>query len=84
MHNNSLEAFKTVPLNKRESEVMAIFTECDHRALLTRQRLAELLGWQLCSLTGRVTALISKGVLMECGHSTVNGRRRALLCEKPS
>ena len=78
MHSNSIIAYKdimeTIPPSRQQ--VMRVIRK---RKKITRQDIAEALGWQINSVTGRVTELLNLGLIYESGTKTVNKRPRALL-----
>ena len=78
MHKNSILAYKdileTIPPSK--AQVMRVIRK---RKKITRQDIAEALGWQINSVTGRVKELLDLGYIYESGTKIVNKRPRALL-----
>lgn len=73
----SIAAYRsfTVPdLQKKEREVMAEFAACPGLTV-TREQLAERLGWKEAAVCGRANSLVAKKVLEEIdGGVTRSGR----------
>lgn len=78
MHKHSILAYKdileTIPPSR--AQVMRVIRK---RKKVTRQEIAEELGWQINSVTGRVKELLDMGYIYQSGAKTVNNRPRALL-----
>lgn len=81
----SLQAFDSLSalmLQKKEAELLTVF---QRETNLTREQLAERLGWKEASVCGRVNSLVTKGVLVECdGGRTTAGRAAKVLRLAPS
>jgi DNA-binding MarR family transcriptional regulator len=63
MQDTSLEAYRTVNLSKRESEVLDIFYENPGVKDWSNAEIAMKLKWAINRVTGRVHDLREKGVL---------------------
>ena len=69
VHQNSIEAYKSLPLTRRQQEVVDAISLSAFRAR-TDAEIAEHLGYTVNRVTGRLTELIEKGVVEECGSVT--------------
>lgn len=82
MAGTSLDAyrsFSTVDLQKKEVEVLAEFIETPGLTI-TREQLAQRLGWKEAAVCGRANSLVAKKVLEEIdGGITRSGRSAKLL-----
>lgn len=82
MAETSLDAYRslsTVDLQKKEVEVLAEFIETPGLTI-TREQLAQRLGWKEAAVCGRANSLVSKKVLEEVeGGRTASGRSAKLL-----
>lgn len=82
MATTSLDAyrsFSTPTLQKKEQEVLAVFLGAPSLSI-TREQLAERLGWKEAAVCGRANSLVCKGVLEEVdGGKTRSGRGAKLL-----
>ena len=78
MHKNSMLAYKDIleTIAPSRAQVMSVIRK---RKKITRQDIAEDLGWQINSVTGRVKELLDMGYIYESGSKIVNNRPRALL-----
>jgi predicted HTH transcriptional regulator len=78
MHQNSVDAYKSIreSLSEKQTKVLAIV---ERNPFITRQSVAERLGWQINQVTGRVKELLLVGAIEESGKIIVNGRSRAIL-----
>lgn len=78
----SLSAYhshSTSELQRKEREVMALFYESPGLTI-TREKLAERLGWKEAAVCGRANSLVSKKALEEIdGGKTASGRSAKLL-----
>lgn len=71
--------FSTIDLQRKEREVMAEFAACPGLTV-TREHLAERLGWKEAAVCGRANSLVAKKVLEEVeGGKTRSGRPAKLL-----
>lgn len=82
MSETSLEAYRTLSianLENKEREVMAeFFTNLG--LVVTRETLAQRLGWKESAVCGRANSLVAKKVLEEIeGGRTSSGRKAKLL-----
>lgn len=82
MAETSLEAYRTLSianLQTKEREVMAVFFT-NLGLVITRETLAQRLGWKESAVCGRANSLVAKGVLEEIeGGKTLSGRAAKLL-----
>lgn len=82
MASTSLDAyhsFSTPDLQRKEKEVLGVFLLYPGLSI-TRERLAEHLGWKEAYVCGRANSLVSKNVLEEIdGGKTRSGRAAKLL-----
>lgn len=66
-------------LQPKEMEVMALMRSLGTKPL-TREQIAQRLGWKEASVCGRCNSLVAKGALIELdGGRTVSGRPAKLL-----
>lgn len=71
---DAYSSFSTTDLQRREREVMAEFASCPGLTV-TREQLAERLGWKEAAVCGRANSLVAKKVLEEIdGGVTRSGR----------
>lgn len=81
MSGTSIEAFHSfdvAQLQNKEREVMKLFAR--EKCALTRELIAEALGWKESAVCGRVNALIDKKWLQEIdGGRTKSGRAAKLV-----
>jgi len=81
MAGTSIEAFRTLDaakLQNKEREIMALFLK--QKCALTREVIAETLGWKESAVCGRVNALVDKKWLQEIdGGRTKSGRPAKLV-----
>lgn len=71
---DAYSSFSTTDLQRREREVMAEFATCPGLTV-TREQLAERLGWKEAAVCGRANSLVAKKVLEEIdGGRTKSGR----------
>lgn len=86
MAGTSIEAFESMDADKlqnKEREIMALFME--KRCALTREVIAETLGWKESAVCGRVNALVDKKWLQEIdGGRTKSGRSAKLVRLPPA
>lgn len=76
---DAYRSFSTTDLQRKEREVMAEFAACPGLTV-TREQLAERLGWKEAAVCGRVNSLVAKGALEEVdGGKTRSGRSAKLL-----
>jgi predicted ArsR family transcriptional regulator len=76
---DAYSSFSTTDLQRKEREVMAEFAAC-HGLTVTREQLAERLGWKEAAVCGRANSLVAKKVLEEIdGGKTRSGRPAKLL-----
>lgn len=76
---NAYRSFSTVDLQRKEVELLAEFIETPGLTI-TREKLAERLGWKEAAVCGRANSLVSKKVLEEIdGGRTSSGRSAKLL-----
>lgn len=61
---DAYSSFSTTDLQRKEREVMAEFAACPGLTV-TREQLAERLGWKEAAVCGRANSLVTKGVLEE-------------------
>ena len=82
MAETSLDAFHSfapIELQRKEKELLGVFI-LNPSAVLTRERLAAVLGWKEASVCGRASSLVAKNVLEEIdGGKTSSGRSAKLL-----
>ena len=78
MHPHSLDAYRQIAQELPRKRASVYFTIVQNPGI-TRQALSIAMHWPINSITGRVTELINADLVMERGHSTVNGKRRAKL-----
>ena len=72
-------SFSTVDLQKKEVEVLVEFIETPGLTI-TREQLAQRLGWKEAAVCGRANSLVAKKVLEEVeGGKTASGRSAKLL-----
>jgi len=67
----SLDAFLSVKINKRESEVLEVIK--NHPGLCNKE-IAKVLGWEINRVTGRVKGLRDKGKVRQLGEKEYDGR----------
>ncbi len=73
MHTNSLSAFASLPLAKREHEVIAAIEALGRPA--TDRQIARKMGSEDPNRSRpRITHLLQLGILREAGHEKENGR----------
>jgi len=82
MAQTSLDTYRSLPvsgyLQPKEAELMALFTNCSIE--LTREQLAQRLGWKEASVCGRVNSLVASHRLEEIdGGVTRSGRPAKLV-----
>lgn len=71
---DAYSSFSTTDLQRKEREVMAEFAACPGLTV-TREQLAERLGWKEAAVCGRANSLVAKKVLEEVdGGITRSGR----------
>lgn len=71
---DAYHSFTTADLQRKEIEVMNEFAACPGLTV-TREQLAERLGWKEAAVCGRANSLVAKGVLEEIdGGRTRSGR----------
>lgn len=82
MAETSLDAyrsFSTVDLQRKEIDVLSEFIGTPGLTV-TREQIAERLGWKEAAVCGRANSLVAKGVLEEIdGGKTRSGRGAKLL-----
>jgi|TARA_Y100000296_G_scaffold38168_1_gene44190 DNA-binding MarR family transcriptional regulator len=81
MHQHSIETYKDIidTLPRSRANVLSVIRQFSG---VTRQGIAKTLDWEINRVTGRVKELIDAGVIVEEGHISLNGHKRALLTEK--
>ncbi len=69
MRETSLKAYNMIQakLNRRESQVLAIFNVDPNRSW-TNYELSKALGWAINRVTGRTNSLVNKGILVYAEH----------------
>ena len=72
MHDNSLAAYATINLSKREAEVIAALDALGKPS--TDRQIARQMGSEDPSSRPRITSLISRGILRQVGDEKENGR----------
>ncbi len=82
MAQTSLDTYRSLPvasyLQPNEAKVMALFTNADVQ--LTREQLAQRLGWKESAVCGRCFSLVEKHYLEEIdGGVTSSGRPAKLV-----
>lgn len=77
LHINSKVAYATIQKEKTRAKDKVLETIKGQRA--TRQEIAEILGWPINRVTGRVSELLQDGVIEECATVYVDKRPRAVL-----
>lgn len=86
MAGTSIEAFRSfdpAQLQNKELEVMKLFAR--EQCALTREVIAETLGWKESAVCGRVNALVDKKLLQEIdGGRTKSGRTAKLVRLPPA
>ena len=76
---DAYRSFSTSDLQRKEREVLAVF-EAHPQLVVTRERLAEMLGWKEAAVCGRANSLVDKKRLEEIdGGKTASGRSAKLL-----
>ena len=76
---STYRSFSTSDLQAKEKDVMAEFAAYP-RLTITREKLAERLGWKESAVCGRANSLVAKGALEEIdGGRTASGRSAKLL-----
>lgn len=76
---DAYRSFSTTDLQSKEREVMAEFAACPGLTV-TREKLAQRLGWKEAAVCGRANSLVSKGLLEEVeGGKTSSGRSAKML-----
>lgn len=71
---DAYSSFSTTDLQRKEREVMAEFAACPGLTV-TREQLADRLGWKEAAVCGRANSLVAKKVLEEIdGGVTRSGR----------
>lgn len=71
---DAYNSFSTTDLQRKERDVMAEFAACPGLTV-TREQLAERLGWKEAAVCGRANSLVAKKVLEEIdGGITRSGR----------
>lgn len=76
---SAYRSFSTVDLQRKEAEVMVEF-HATPGLTVTREQLAERLGWKEAAICGRANSLVAKGALEEIdGGVTRSGRGAKLL-----
>ena len=81
----SLAAFHSLrmpELQAKELEVLAAIQEAGRA--MTREQIAQMLGWKESAVCGRVNSLITKGELEESGTVKTSSGRSAKLVGLPS
>lgn len=78
MHDNSIEAYNSIvaDLGKKQKKVLDVVVKATK---ITRQGIAQWLGWEINQVTGRVTELKAQGLIKEEGKVMVGGRNRSIL-----
>lgn len=67
MHENSLDAYASLNLTKRQKEVTTAFLRVFQNEGATDLAIAGLLKWPINRVTGRIRELTDMGVLEEAG-----------------
>lgn len=76
---DAYRSFSTADLQRKEVEVLAEFIETPGLTV-TREQLADRLGWKEAAVCGRANSLVAKGALEEIyGGVTRSGRKAKLL-----
>ena len=71
-------SFRAPELQNKEMEVLAAIQEVGRP--MTREQIAQMLGWKESAVCGRVNSLVAKGVLEESGTlKTLSGRSAKLV-----
>ena len=71
-------SFRVPELQNKEMEVLAAIQEAGRP--MTREQIAQMLGWKESAVCGRVNSLVAKGVLEESGTlKTLSGRSAKLV-----
>lgn len=86
MSETSLAAFRSfdpATLQAKEREVMALFVSAEAPLLLTREQIAEQMGWKESAVCGRVNSLVAKGWLQEITGGVTRSGRAAMLVRLP-
>lgn len=78
MHINSLEAHDSIRPHLRPCQI-EVLQAIKLNQPCTRQDLVPILDKPINSITGRVTELLDKDYIEECGTKRVNKRTRAIL-----
>ena len=75
---DAYHSFSAPALQRKERELLAVFTPSG--LPITREKLAQVLGWKESQVCGRVNSLVAKGCLEEIdGGKTASGRSAKLL-----
>lgn len=79
IHENSLEAYRQIDTAEARQKVFAAILKNTNKGGLTRQNLAQQLGWEINRVTGRVRELLDTGRIKETGRIYVDSKPRSLL-----
>lgn len=81
MAETSLDAYRSFSTGDLQNKEIAVLNEfMAHPGLLvTREQLADRLGWKECAVCGRVNTLVAKKLLEEVGTAMTASKRRAKL-----
>lgn len=74
IHINSIESYHEIDLSKKQGEVVSVLLEIGEA---TDKQIADYLGYTVNRVTGRITELQDKKVMVECG--TVIGKFNKLV-----
>ena len=85
MAETSAEAYRSfsiVTLQKKEQELMKLFYQ-HHGLTVTREKLAQMMGWKESQVCGRVNSLVAKFCLQEIEGGRTQSGRSAMLVRLP-
>jgi hypothetical protein len=84
MASTSLDTYRSFGvasyLQPKEQAVMAVFQP---GTILTREQIAQRLGWKESAVCGRVNSLVTKGCLIEAGTAKTSTGHTAKLVKLP-
>lgn len=75
-------SFRPRALQKKEQEVMKLFYQHDGLTV-TREKLAQMLGWKESSICGRINSLLAKHQLQEVKGGKTSAGKSAMLVRLP-
>jgi len=75
MHSNSLASYDALKITDRQKEVYEVYRMGDY----TDEEVANILGWPINRVTGRIGELIRAGLLYEVGNVSPQGRKKRVV-----